>query len=416
MDKKIGFDSGVSDPALQHCEKRDAFMMVHGDDFITLGDSEALSEVERAMSDHYTIKVRAILGAGRDDAKEVRILNRYVRWDSDGGRNWIEYEPDPRHAELIVKSLNLESVKGVTTPPVKKRLEDVLTTSPQLDALQTRKYRSVVMRAAYLSQDRPGLSYSTKELARDMQKPTEQSMTNLKRLGRYLKKPPRLVQLFVEQTSTTHVVRLDVCGDSDHAGCLKTRKSTTGMVLMRDAHCLKVPSHTPSTISLSSGESEYGIVKCAAIGLGARSMLSDFGMCADSSSGLAVGSRRGSGRLRHVQTRFLWVQQRVQQGDLRLKEESGDTNVSDALTKPLDEKRMTNLFDGLRVQRRAYSIGAGSAVTNCRLKSSTSLRRIASCFFFKKKKQSILFSAVWCFQQQDFLKQAELRSGTLERE
>ena len=114
----------------------------------------------------------------------------------------------------------------------------MLTTSPQLDALQTRKYRSVVMRAAHLSQDRPHLSYSTKELARDMQKPTEKSMTNLKRLGRYLKKRPRLVQLFVEQTSTTNVVRLDVYGDSDHAGCLKTRKSTTGMVLMRDAHSL----------------------------------------------------------------------------------------------------------------------------------------------------------------------------------
>ena len=184
----------------------------------------------------------------------MRILNRYVRWNSDGGRNWVEYEPDPRHAELIVKSLNLESAKGVTTPSVKKRLEEVLTTFPQLNALQTKQYRSVVVRAAYLSQDRPDLSYSTKELARDMQKPTEQSITTLKRLGWYLKKRPRLVQLFVEQTSTTNVVRLDVYGDSDHAGCLKTRKSTTGMVLMRDAHCLKVSSHTQSTISLSSGE------------------------------------------------------------------------------------------------------------------------------------------------------------------
>ena len=53
------------------------------------------------------MKVRAVLGAGRDDAKEVRILNRYVRWNSDGERSWIEYEPDPRHAELIVKLLNL---------------------------------------------------------------------------------------------------------------------------------------------------------------------------------------------------------------------------------------------------------------------------------------------------------------------
>ena len=105
-----------------------------------------LSEVERAMSNHFTIKVRAILGAGRDHAKEVRILNRYVRCNSDGGRMWIEYEPDPRHTELIVKSLNLESAKGVTTPSVKKRLGEVLMTSPQLDALQTRHYRSVVMR------------------------------------------------------------------------------------------------------------------------------------------------------------------------------------------------------------------------------------------------------------------------------
>ena len=201
----VGFESGVSNPALLKCEKLDAFMMVHGDDFITLGDDEALSEVEHVMSSHYTIKVRAVLGAGRDDAKEVRILNRYVRWNSDGERSWIEYEPDPRHAELIVKLLNLESAKGVTTPSVKKRLEEVLMTSPQLDALQTRQYRSVVMRAAYLSQDRPDLSYSTKELARDTQEPTEQSMTNLKRLGRYLEKRPRLIQLFVEQTSTASV-------------------------------------------------------------------------------------------------------------------------------------------------------------------------------------------------------------------
>ena len=83
----IGFESGVSNPAFLHCEKLDASMVVHGDDFIILGDSEALSEVERAMSYHYTIKVRAVLGAERDDAKEARILNRYVRWNSNVGQS-----------------------------------------------------------------------------------------------------------------------------------------------------------------------------------------------------------------------------------------------------------------------------------------------------------------------------------------
>ena len=54
-----------------------------------------------------------------------------MRWNSDGERCWIEYEPDPRHAELIVNSLDLEGAKGVTTPSVKKRLEEVLATFPQ---------------------------------------------------------------------------------------------------------------------------------------------------------------------------------------------------------------------------------------------------------------------------------------------
>ena len=242
-------------------------------------------------------------------------------------------------------------------------------TSPQLNALQTRQYRSVVMRAAYLSQDRPDLSCSTKELARDMQKSTEQSVTNLKRLGRYLKKRPRPVQLFVEQASTTNVVRLDVYGDSDHAGCLKTRKSTTGMVLMHIVSKCQVTRNQPS---------HSVVVKVSIMGLSdaqplayARSMLSDFGMCADvvirtdSPSGLAVGSRRGLGRLRHVQTRYFWVQQRVQEGDFRLKKEPGDTNVSDALTKPLNEKRMLNLLTmmGCEFRKRTNIVGARGTVT-----------------------------------------------------
>ena len=124
-------------------------------------------------------------------------------------------------------------------------------TSSQLDALQTRQYRSVVMRAAYLSQDRPDLSYSTRKLARDMQKPTEQSMTNLKRLGWYLKKRPRLVQLFIEQTLTANVVRLDVYGDRGHAGCLKTtQEHDRHGVYARRIVSQSVESHAVNNLTL----------------------------------------------------------------------------------------------------------------------------------------------------------------------
>ena len=72
----------------------------------------------------------------------------------------------------------------------------------------------------------------------------------------------------------------------------------------------------------------------------------------DSSSGLAVGLHRALGRLRHVQTRHVWVQQRVEEGDLRLKKEPGDTNVSDVLTKSLDERRMTNMLTAMGYEFR----------------------------------------------------------------
>ena len=42
--------------------------MVHGDDFLTLGDDAPLGEVEHVKTSHCATKVWAILAAGRDDA------------------------------------------------------------------------------------------------------------------------------------------------------------------------------------------------------------------------------------------------------------------------------------------------------------------------------------------------------------
>ena len=80
-------ESVVSHPTLLHSEKLYAFM-AQGNDVKTLGDYDASSEVQK--------KLRAALGAGRDDAKEVRILSLHVRWNSNGERSWIEHGPSTR--------------------------------------------------------------------------------------------------------------------------------------------------------------------------------------------------------------------------------------------------------------------------------------------------------------------------------
>ena len=132
------------------------------------------------------------------------------------------------------------------------------------EAMQ-RSYRSITMRAAFLAQDRPDIAEATKSLARHMKAPNEAAWADWKRLGRYLRGKPRLVYEYHPQRFQKD---LTVYCDSGHAGCLITRRSTTGIVTMHGSHCIKHSSNVRTTVSLSSGESEfYAIVKAGAVGL-----------------------------------------------------------------------------------------------------------------------------------------------------
>ena len=55
-----------------------------------------------------------MLGAAVGEQKEVRALNRVLRWTGTG----IEYDTDPRHQEIIVRELYLTIAKGLSSPGV----------------------------------------------------------------------------------------------------------------------------------------------------------------------------------------------------------------------------------------------------------------------------------------------------------
>ena len=67
--------------------------------------------------------------------------------------------------------------------------------------------------------------------------------------------------------------------DTDYAGCLRTRKSTSGGITAIGEHIVKTWSATQKVISLSVGEAEYyGVVKGSAMGKGIQSLLQDMGL------------------------------------------------------------------------------------------------------------------------------------------
>ena len=138
---------------------------------------------------------------------------------------------------------------------------------------ETTLYRSAAMRLAYVAQDRVDLQFSSKELARSMQEPNQWDMAQLKRAVRYFKGQARLVQRFHQQPQPD---RLEVFTDSDFAGCLKTRRSTTCVMAFHGQHLFRATSTTQAIVSLSSGESEfYAVVKGGSIALGIGSLMAN---------------------------------------------------------------------------------------------------------------------------------------------
>lgn len=173
----------------------------------------------------------------------------------------------------------------------------------------------------------------------------------------YLLGKPRVVRKFVHQRVPEQTT---VSGDTDHAGCLKTRKSTT--------NTLRTNSATQSTLSLSSGESEYyGHVKAASLAWGAQSMCLDHGVTAsavvrtDSTAARAMSLRQGLGRVQHVATRFLWVQQRTTNGGVAVEKVKGDDHPADALTKYLAAPRMQRLMALMGFEFRSWRLDTAVA-------------------------------------------------------
>ncbi len=167
------------------------------------------------------------------------------------------------------------------------------------------------MRINYLAQDRPDLMFTTKEMARWMARPNTLAWEMAKRCGRYLLGKPRVAQRFGMQppvdTTTVPV-------DSDHAGCIRTRRSTSGLAAFHGRHLIKAASATQTAIAMSSGDSEfYSIVRGVMTAYGFKSMALDFCVVVklvietDWVAGRGMSLWLGAGKVRHVETHWLWV-------------------------------------------------------------------------------------------------------------
>ena len=269
--RKVGFEQGEASPCIFVHKSRGIAVSVHGDDFTSTGPKDELDWLEGQLESRYELRKGPRLGPGVDDAKELTVLNRVLRYTPQG----FEYEADPRQAEKLLEGLRLDDgCNSVAQPGSKPLLEQLEKDVPLADGSHT-EFRGLAARANYLSADRIDLIFSAKEICRFMSCPTEVSMLGLKKMGRYLLGHKRLVYTYPWQEADT----IEVYSDTDWSGCPRTRRSTSGGCVMIGKHVIRTWSSTQPSVTLSSGEAEfYGLVKAAGAGLGHQSIMRDFGL------------------------------------------------------------------------------------------------------------------------------------------
>ena len=185
-----------------------------------------------------------------------------------------------------------------------------------------------------------------KEAGRQLANPREFDMIGLKRIMRYISGTEN-DKLFLEMSKEERVAartgqRTTVTAtcDTDWAGCAETRRSTTCVCIDWGGFLITCFSRSQTALGLLSPEAEYyGICSAGSELIYVMGVIRFFGfevdgwILSDSSGALSLSQRQGVGHQRHIEARYLWIQDHVQRGTFKVGKIPGSLNKADVVTK-----------------------------------------------------------------------------------
>jgi hypothetical protein len=237
-------------------------------------------------------------------------------------------------------------------------LDDVAAQgSPLLNDQEHSWYRGAVGAILFLgTSTRPDLGFATSHLGRYVGSPTEAHREMLLEVLAYIKATSSLGLMYehgVGELEGTLMSHLRIYSDADYAGCKATRRSRSGFMfdLYGTVHWR---SKLHSTISLSTMEAElYAAVLTMREAIDMRVLLWEIEnmmrfpgehrvqlqpviMNVDNQSTIARSlPGENTDSTKHIAFRDLWIQDRVEKGDLKMEYIRSVDNPADLLTKPI---------------------------------------------------------------------------------
>ncbi|GJU95901.1 retrovirus-related pol polyprotein from transposon TNT 1-94 [Tanacetum coccineum] len=145
---------------------------------------------------------------------------------------------------------------------------------------------------------------------------------------------------------------LTAFSDADHAGCVDTRKSTSGGIQFLGDKLVSWMSKKQNCTAMSSAEAEYVALSasCAQV-MWMRTQLQDYGfnynkipLYCDSQSAIAISCNPVQhSRTKHIHTRYHFIKEQVENGIIELYFVRTEYQLADMFTKALPEDRFQYL-------------------------------------------------------------------------
>ena len=356
--KELGFESIALLPSLFRHGQRNVVVCSHVDDLILAGERQDLAWLVDELSQKFTISGGELYPQGDQSPTEpVRFLKRRHFFTPQG----VVISPHEKYIEELVDLYQLHG-KGVKATP---DVAPVAGVGKELNDQEKHRFRSGMGTLLYLSQDRLDIQHAVRHLSQWMGRPTKAAEDGLRRIIGYLKGTAdyglllpyqvkgnsKLDEVFGKTGSGSASQKIEVFSDSDRAGDKSSEKrkrhSVSSVIICVNGRVVLSWSRSQRSIALSSCESEY----LSAIGGGSEGLfvsrlweflvrkVPELSLVCDSSSCRAFAQRLGVGRLKHVETKFLWLQQEVKRGTMSMEAVPTLLNISDIGTKALSRAR-----------------------------------------------------------------------------
>jgi hypothetical protein len=238
--KKMDFVQSEHEHTMCRSSHGDDILLVgvYVDDFVITGPFlAAVEEFKEEMKKSFLMS-------------DLRLLSFYLDIEvrQDAGGITLRHT---HYAKKILEMTGIADYKAAATPMEERLRLSRDSTAEEVDATL---YNRIVGSLRYLIHTRPDLTYAVGYVSRFLERPTEEHLQAVKKILRYIAGTLQYGLRYGRRTGTTRLV--GYC-DSDLAGDIDTRKSTTGALFFLGKSLVSWQSLKQRVVALSSCEAEY---------------------------------------------------------------------------------------------------------------------------------------------------------------